>query len=326
MIDLSLLPPPDVVETLEYETLYQDMLGNFRAQMGDQWTALLESDPVVKLLEVAAYQKMLGRARTNDAAKSSLLAYAKGADLDNRAADYEVTRLTLVPADPDAVPPVEAVMEKDEPLRYRTRLSLEALSVAGSRGAYEYHGLSASASVGSVSVDSPTFVGVAVPEAVRAQLPAGAIVLVCDYDAGLANPLPGDVSLAVLPRLDSQEKPQALVDLVQAALSAETVRPLTDRPRAQLGQPVDFKVVATLELDSGPEPAVVKKAAQTSLDAAIAKARDLEGELSLSAIYAALHVSGVQRVDLVQPKGDVLSDKRHYPNCTGIVLDTKVVT
>ncbi|MBA1195467.1 phage tail protein, partial [Pseudomonas entomophila] len=94
----------------------------------------------------------------------------------------------------------------------------------------------------------------------------------------------------------------------------------------QLGQPVDFKVVATLELDSGPEPAVVKKAAQASLDAAIAKARDLEGELSLSAIYAALHVSGVQRVDLVQPKGDVLSDKRHYPNCTGIALGTKVVT
>lgn len=325
MIDLSLLPPPDVVETLEFETLYQDMLANFRLSMGDQWTAALESDPVVKLLEVAAYQKLLGLARVNAAAKASLLAYAKGADLDNRAADYGVTRLTLVPADPDAVPPVDAVMEKDEALRYRTRLSLEALSVAGSRGAYEYHGLSASASVDSVSVDSPTFVGVTVPDAVRAQLPTGAIVLVCDYDAGLNNPLPGDVSLAVLPRLDSQEKPQTLVDLVQAALSAEAVRPLTDRPRAQLGQPVDFKVVATLELDSGPEPAVVQKAARASLDATLSKARDLEGELSLSAIYAALHVSGVKRVDLTQPKGDVVSDKRHYPNCTGIALGTKVL-
>ena len=145
MIDLSLLPPPEVVETLDFETLYQELLADFRLQMGDQWTALLESDPIVKLLEVAAFQKMLGRARVNDAAKSSLLAYAQGTDLDNRAADYGVQRLTLIPADPDAVPPVAAVMEGHEALRYRTRLSLEALSVAGSRGAYEFHGLSASA-------------------------------------------------------------------------------------------------------------------------------------------------------------------------------------
>ncbi|WP_462402178.1 baseplate assembly protein [Pseudomonas sp. Marseille-QA0332] len=326
MIDLSLLPPPDVVEPLEFETLYQEVLGNFREQMGDQWTALLESDPVVKLLEVAAYQKMLGRARVNDAAKASLLAYAKGADLDNRAADYGVQRLTLVAADPDAVPPVAAVMESDDALRYRTRLSLEALSVAGSRGAYEYHGLSASASVASVSVDSPRFSSVAVPETVRAQLPPGAFVLVCDYDAGLANPLPGDVSLAVLPRVDSQESPDQLVDLVQSALSAESVRPLTDRPRAQLGQPIDFKVVATLELEAGPEPSVVKTASRASLDATIAKARDLEGELSLSAIYAALHVSGVRRVVLTQPTAELVCDKRHYPNCTEVALSTEVVT
>lgn len=325
MIDLSLLPPPDVVETLEFETLYQEVLGNFREQMGDQWTAQLESDPVVKLLEVAAYQKMLGRARVNDAATASLLAYAKGKDLDNRAADYGVTRLTLIPEDLDAVPPVAAVMEGEEELRYRTRLSLEALSVAGSRGAYEYHGLSASASVASVSVDSPRFSGVAVSDALKALLPPGAIVLVCDYDAGLTNPLPGDVSLAVLPRVDSQETPEQLLDLVQSALSAESVRPITDRPRSQLGQPVDFKVVATLELESGPEPSVVQKAARVSLDAAIAKARDLEGELSLSAIYAALHVSGVRRVDLVQPATELICDKRHYPNCTAIALSTKVV-
>lgn len=135
MIDLSLLPPPDVVETLEFEALYQEVLSIFRDHMGDQWTALLESDPVVKLMEVMAYRELLMRARVNAAAKASLLAYATGADLENRAADYGVQRLTIRAANPDAVPPVAAVMEGDEALRYRTRLSLEALSVAGSRGA-----------------------------------------------------------------------------------------------------------------------------------------------------------------------------------------------
>ncbi|HGM4965917.1 TPA: baseplate J/gp47 family protein [Pseudomonas putida] len=326
MIDLSLLPPPDVVETLEFETLYQEVLGIFRAHMGDQWTALLESDPVVKLMEVMAYRELMVRARINAAAKASLLAYAKGADLENRAADYGVQKLTIRPANPDAVPPVEAVMEGDEALRYRTRLSLEALSVAGSSGAYEYHALSSSAELVHVSVDSPRFSGVAVPAAVKAQLPAGAIVVVCDYDAGLANPLPGDVSLAVLARPDSVVPEAQLVATVLKALSAEDVRPVTDRPRVQGGIPSDFQVEAVLWVEAGPDPDVVLAGARASLDKAIAGARRLEGQLPVSAVYAALHVTGISRVDLVKPVEGVVCDKRQYPRATSISLTTKVVT
>lgn len=325
MIDLSTLPAPEVLEPIDFETMYQEVLSDFRQQMGDQWTAVLESDPVVKLLEVAAYQKMLGRARVNDAAKASLLAYAQRTDLDNRAADYDVRRLTIIPADPDAIPPVVAVMESDNALRYRTRLSLEGLSVAGSRGAYEFHGLSASANVANVSVDSPTFIGVEVNAALRAQLPPGAIVVVCDYDAGLQDPLPGDVSLAVLPTLESAEPGDELVNTVLRVLSAEDVRPLTDRPRAQLGKPTPYQVIADLELESGPDPAVVLSASRVGLDAAIAEARSLEGQLPLSALYAALHVSGVRRVRLTSPVADVVCDKRHYPSCTNILLTSRVV-
>ncbi|QEQ90479.1 phage tail protein [Pseudomonas sp. p99-361] len=331
MIDLSLLPPPDVVEMLDYEAL----LVTRKAQYLSSYPAAeqpaiaarlaLKSDPVTKLLEESTYRELVLRQRVNDAAQASLLAYAAGADLENRAADYGVQKLTLRPADPDAVPPVSAVMESDEALRYRTRLSLEALSSAGSRGAYEFHGLSASANIASVSVDSPRFSGVAVPAELKALLPAGAIVLVCDYTAGLTDPLPGDVSLAVLPRVDSQETPEDLVAKVQAGLSAESVRPVTDRPRAQLGQPVNFEVLAILELEAGPESSVVKAASRASLDKAIAAARDLEGQLSLSAIYAALHVQGVRRVDLQKPTAEIVCDKRHYPECVSISLSTKVV-
>ncbi|MNJ29840.1 Baseplate J-like protein [compost metagenome] len=163
------------------------------------------------------------------------------------------------------------------------------------------------------------------PAALQAQLPAGAIVLVCDYAAGLDNPLPGDVSLAVLPRLDSPVPGAEVVTTVQAALSAEDVRPLTDRPRAQLGQPTAFNVEAVLELDAGPDPAVVKAASRASLDLALAAARRLEGQLPLSAIYAALHVTGVRRVRLTQPLDDVTSDKRHYPSCSSVTLATEVI-
>jgi phage-related baseplate assembly protein len=112
---------------------------------------------------------------------------------------------------------------------------------------------------------------------------------------------------------------------VQAALSAEDVRPITDRPRSQLGQPTNFSISAVLELLDGPSSVPVLAAANAGLAAAVAAARQLEGEMSLSAIYAALHVSGVRRVVLTQPTADVICDKRHYPNCTAITVTGAVV-
>ncbi len=330
MIDLSLLPAPDIVEMLDFEVILATrkarLVGLYprEEQAAVAAKLALESDPVNKVLQENAYQEVVLRQRFNDASRASLLAYATGADLDNRAADYGVARLVVTPADPTTVPPTPAVMESDEALRYRTRLSLEALSVAGSRGAYEFHSLSASASIGSVSVDSPTFQAVQVAPALQAQLPAGAIILVCDYPAGLSNPLPGDVSLCVLPRSNSQIPAPDLVNLVQKALSADDVRPITDRPRTLAGQATDFKVVATLEIEPGPDPVVVTAASRAKLDAAIAEARQLEGQLPVSAIYAALHVSGVRRVRLTSPTADVTCDKRHYPNCLSITLASEV--
>lgn len=110
------------------------------------------------------------------------------------------------------------------------------------------------------------------------------------------------------------------------ALSAEDVRPVTDRPRVQGGIPTDFKVEAVLWVENGPDPDVVLAAARKSLDAAITEARRLEGQLPVSAIYAALHVTGISRVDLVKPVEGVVCDKRHYPRATAIALTTKVVT
>ncbi|MFP3831136.1 phage tail protein, partial [Pseudomonas sp. SIMBA_021] len=52
----------------------------------------------------------------------------------------------------------------------------------------------------------------------------------------------------------------------------------------------------------------------------------LEGQLPVSAIYAALHVTGISRVDLAKPVEGVVCDKRHYPRATRIALTTKVVT
>ena len=138
-IDLSKLPAPDVIETLDFETLLTDYISYFKAKNPDYIT-LLESDPAIILMQVVAYREMLLRARINEAAKANMLAYATKGDLDNLAAFFGVERLED---------------ETDERLRKRTQLALEGFSTAGPVGAYIFHSLSASNEVKSVSVKSP---------------------------------------------------------------------------------------------------------------------------------------------------------------------------
>lgn len=319
MIDLASLPEPALVSTPDFEAIYQQKLARFQ-QLYPEHTAAVESDAVVKLLELSAYDALLHDVRINDAGRATMLAYARGTDLDHRAADYDVQRLLLVPADPDADPPVEAVWESDDRLRLRCQMAFDALSVAGSRGAYVFHTLSAAAGIADVSVAAPQFEVVPVPDSVRAQLPAGAFVLACSDSAGLEAPMPGDVAITVLAAADSPQSSADLVERARQALSAEDVRPLTDRPRVSAGQPLPFRVVASLAIAPGPDAALVLKEARARLDSVVAGARLLGAQLSRSALYAALHVSGVVSVDLQQPAADIRCDQRQFPHCEAVEL------
>ena len=93
-IDLSKLPAPNVIETLDFETLLTDYINDFVAR-NPNYSALLESDPAIILMQVVAYREMLLRARINEAAKANMLAYATKGDLDNLAAFFGVERLKV---------------------------------------------------------------------------------------------------------------------------------------------------------------------------------------------------------------------------------------
>lgn len=137
--DLASLPTPAVIESLSFETIFSELQAEFQSRYPD-YSALLASDPAIKLLEVAAYREVLLRNRINEAAKASLLAFATGSDLDHLAAFYGVTRLTD---------------ETDEALRLRTRQRIIGFANAGGAAHYRYWALSASPEVADVEVDSP---------------------------------------------------------------------------------------------------------------------------------------------------------------------------
>ncbi|MCS1276189.1 baseplate assembly protein, partial [Escherichia coli] len=161
IIDLNQLPVPDVVEELDFETILAERKATLISlypedqQEAVARTLTLESEPLVKLLEENAYRELIWRQRVNEAARAVMLACAAGNDLDVIGANYNTTRLIITPADDSTLPPTPAVMESDTDYRLRIQQAFEGLSVAGSVGAYQYHGRSADGRVADISVTSP---------------------------------------------------------------------------------------------------------------------------------------------------------------------------
>ncbi|HEG0622241.1 TPA: baseplate assembly protein [Yersinia enterocolitica] len=292
-IDLSQLPAPLAVEALDYETLLAERKAELIAlypvdeQAAITRTLSLESEPLVKLLQENAYRELVLRQRVNEAAQAVMVAYANGSDLDQLGANNNVQRLVITPADLDTIPPTAAVMESDTDFRLRIPQAFEALSVAGPTGAYEAHARSADGRVA---------------------------------DASALSPSPACVTVTVLARAGNGEASPELLDIVRAALNDEDVRPVADRVTVQSAAIVDYQIDAVLYIYPGPEAEPIRAAAQTKLNAYISTQRRLGRDIRTSAIYAALHVEGVQRVELNAPLTDVVLDSTQAAYCTHAVL------
>jgi len=305
-IDLAQIPAPDIVETLSFETILAAMLADLQSRDAT-FTALLESDPAYKILEVAAYRELLLRQRVNDAARAVMLATAVGTDLDHLAANFNVSRLLVTPADPDTIPPTAAVYETDIAFRARVQFAFEGLSTAGPVGSYIFHGLGAAGTVKDIAVDAVTF-----------HVTAGLIVI--DHDAALAQPEPGKVAVTVLSSVGDGTASSDLLAAVAAALDAEAVRPLTDRVTVRSADIVNYSVTATLTFYDGPSSATVLAAANTALTAYIGAQRKIGYDVTRSGLFAALHQPGVQNVVLTAPAADVVIGNYQAGHCSEINL------
>jgi phage-related baseplate assembly protein len=126
-LDLATLPPPDVLQPVDYETLLTEMRQELMVLAPELAEALnLESEPISKLLEVVAYWRIHDRQMVNDAVKSNLLSFARGSDLDQLATFYDLYRLSG---------------EADEPFRERLQANIRGWS-PGSVDYYRFHALS----------------------------------------------------------------------------------------------------------------------------------------------------------------------------------------
>ncbi len=318
-IDLSQLPPPDIVESFKFEDLYESMKAALNGEQpmlfatgshdpveisaqqltddtGASWFRVdseaeqlmyvqMESPPVARILGVCAYRECLLRQRVNAAVRAVMLAYAEGADLDQHGANYGQTRLVIDPGDPTATPPVEPVYETDTEFRRRILLVFESLSVAGSAGAYLYHALSADVGVLDAAVDSPT---------------------------------PGEVRVTIMGREGDGKADPVLISAVSAWLRDGEIRPLTDNVQVQSVSVQEYQVNAGLLIYKGQDSEQLLQDATQQLSAYTAEQHRIGRAVTLSGLYSALHTTGVQNVVLHEPVADIETTGTETAYCTAV--------
>lgn len=291
-VDFNQLTPPKAVEELDFETIFNErkeaLIALWPSNKQNQIRKTLEreSEPLTKLLQENVYREVLLRSKLNAQYRAVLLAYAEDTDLDAKVADYGIQRLIISPEDLTTTPPTPAVYERDEDLRYRASKAFDALSVAGPTSAYEFHSLSADGRVADAYAFSPA--------------PAQALITILQRDSenGAATP----------------ELCQKVYDYV----SGEKLRPTADRVTVQSAGIIEYQVQAILHHNNLPETDPILEEAIANINAFINTPKRIGQSIYLSAIFKQLHVSGVERVELISPSADVLVTTFEASFCTGV--------
>lgn len=193
--------------------------------------------------------------------------------------------------------------ETDDHLRDRIQAAPNQFSVAGPAGAYRFFALGADPSIVDVQVESPT------PGSVTVYVLTGPVTV-------QPTPAPNSVGIAG----------SALLARVQTALSADSVRPLTDTVNTVAITEVDYQISGTVTLYSDADPVATMAAVnQAAQQYAMVLASQIQRDIVPSQIVAALSVAGVYQVSLTAPAYTQLSTGQ-WANCTAITLGQQVGT
>lgn len=294
LTNLSKLPLPNVVELLDFETLYNQRKEKFislypvEQQREVAKTLQYESEPIVKLLQESAYYELILRQRINEASCALMIAHSKHNDLDNLGANFNVYRLIVQPADDTVTPAISEIKESDDDFRMRIHAAFEGLSVAGPRAAYEFYARSADGRV---------------------------------LDAAAESPSPACVTLAILARDNNGIASDELIEIVKKAVNHDDRRPVADRVTVKSVELISYQINAKLYLYPGPESEPIKKTALENLQNYITERHRIGRRINRSAIISALHVVGVQRVELLVPAHDILINREQASVCTDYQIE-----
>ncbi|WP_264685638.1 baseplate assembly protein [Wolbachia endosymbiont (group B) of Watsonalla binaria] len=242
----------NIIEKLRYEEIFSRMKEEL-VKRDASFTGLVESDPAMKVLEVAAWRELLLRQRINESVKSNLLKFATGEDLDNLAEFYGVER---------------EKEEEDERFRKRIKAKIIGWSTCGSKEYYRYHALSADRRVKDALVESPV---------------AGSVqISILSTQTGIVS--------------------EELLEIVKKQVTRDDIRALTDTVTVIGCNITEIDIHSRMSISSVISKEEIKEQFIKKFEAS----RRLGWNVTRSWIIANLFVEGVENVELIEPREDVV--------------------
>ncbi|WDE04685.1 baseplate J/gp47 family protein [Thalassomonas viridans] len=306
LLDLSRVPVPDIIEALDFESIYQQLKDQLLAINPDYREVLaLESEPMAVLLQSFAYRELLLRAQINDATRANMLASATGADLDNIGARYNVGRLVVQEADDSTIPVTPQILEDDTSYRRRIQMAFNGLNTAGSENSYIFHALSADSRVTDADVVSPQ--------------PSDIVLTILSKENG-----DGSASDELLAKVRNyfglSDDGSALLAQTGSDEPEHGVRPLGDRLTIKSAGVQSYQIRAEISLLAGPGKENTLALVHSALQAYTRENQTLGKKVTLLGIYTALNQAGVDSVNLLQPTQDIQVASDQVAYCSDIIL------
>ncbi|WP_353285056.1 baseplate J/gp47 family protein [Wolbachia endosymbiont (group A) of Beris morrisii] len=248
---------PNIIEPLNFEEIFSRMKEELVSR-DESFTALVESDPAIKILEVAAWRELLLRERINEAARSNLLKFASGEELDNLAEFYGVER-------------ERENGEKDERFRKRIKAKIIGWSTGGSKEHYRFQALSADSRV---------------------------------KDALVESKVPGSVEISILSTKLSTNgiASEELLDIVRKRVTRDDIRVLTDTITVVGCNIIEINIHSRISIKRPDIVETVKKRFIEKFEST----KRLGWKVTRSWIIANLFMEGVENVELIEPREDVV--------------------
>lgn len=299
------LPKPEIIEEVSAEALYQENLALFLSEY-PQFEDALESDPMVAILKVFSAKEAWYRRRMNWNASQAYLMFAQGTNLDLAAAQFHILRQVAQAADADNGID-DDIMEDDATLRRRALLALEAITTAGSSGAYLFHIYTAG--------ETPTKITITSDEAgevmMKYQFPKDGFAARVRH-ANVITPNPGIVAWSFMGRIADGQPDTETQAAIAKQLNEGDVAPLTDKKTYQPAQIKYFSANIKIYLDGGAVAEIVKAECEDAWLAFLSDNCYLGAIVDDAAIARCFKRDGVWDVD-IENFVDVECDWFEYP-------------
>lgn len=321
------IPAPAVLAVSGFEAVLANIkdiiLERVKAMRPDDVGAVaetLENDAeIASIIAQACALVVVNRERRlNDKIRQILLLWAKGSNLDARAAEFGIARQVIKAGNPAAYPPIPDEMESDIDLLTRCLLAPFGFATTGSALAYRFH-LMTLGSKPKITVTTPQPNRVVVTYDFPTSSRSGEVK---DAQAIMAEPESGLVDCWLLSRAGNGVPSDDLLAYAQEYMNRPDVALVSDVVRLRKATIRNYAIRLKLHGSNSPGGIIDPAPVKAELEAYAEGARLLKGSIDPGRLYAIAHTQQtVVRVEVLEPLAPLVCVNGEAPYCTGVQVE-----